>query len=92
MNTVLNSYGQLYGCPEILKKSYKFFCRGLDIRVSKIMDSYFRYFIFARFIVTFYVLIFAVSNCSYRYRYKYTYYITIVVKAVYIAVYCIPFF
>lgn len=39
MNTVLNSYGQLCGCPEILKKSYKFFCRGLDIRVSQIMDS-----------------------------------------------------
>ena len=37
MNTVLNSYGQLYGCPEILKKSCKFFCRGLDIRVPKIM-------------------------------------------------------
>lgn len=37
MNTVLNSYGQLYGCPEILKKSCKFFCRGLDIRVLKIV-------------------------------------------------------
>ena len=35
MNTVLYSYGQLYGCPEILKKSYKFFCRGLDIRVAE---------------------------------------------------------
>ncbi len=33
MNTVLSSYGQLSGCPEILKKSCKFFCRGLDIRV-----------------------------------------------------------
>lgn len=33
MNTVLSSYGQLCGCPEILKKSCKFFCRGLDIRV-----------------------------------------------------------
>lgn len=40
MNTVLNSYGQLCGCPEILKKSYKFFCRGLDIRVSQIMNPY----------------------------------------------------
>ena len=39
MNTVLNSYGQLYGCPEILKKSCKFFCRGLDIRVPEVMDS-----------------------------------------------------
>lgn len=35
MNTVLSSYGQLCGCPEILKKSCKFFCRGLDIRVPK---------------------------------------------------------
>lgn len=35
MNTVLNSYGQLYGCPKIPQKSYKFFCRGLDIRVPK---------------------------------------------------------
>lgn len=39
MNTVLSSYGQLSGCPEILKKSCKFFCRGLDIRVSKVMDT-----------------------------------------------------
>lgn len=38
MNTVLNSYGQLCGCPEILKKSYKFFCRGLDIRVMRSMN------------------------------------------------------
>ena len=37
MNTVLNSYGQLYGCPEISQKSYKFFCRGLDIRVPQIV-------------------------------------------------------
>ena len=37
MNTVLSSYGQLCGCPEILKKSCKFFCRGLDIRVADIM-------------------------------------------------------
>ena len=29
MNTVLNSYGQLCGCPEILKKSCKFFVVGL---------------------------------------------------------------
>ena len=39
MNTVLNSYGQLCGCPEILKKSCKFFCRGLDIRVPEIVDT-----------------------------------------------------
>lgn len=29
MNTVLSSYGQLCGCPEILKKSCKFFVVGL---------------------------------------------------------------
>ena len=35
MNAVWNSYGQLCGCPEIFKKSCKFFCRELDIRVTK---------------------------------------------------------
>lgn len=35
MNAVWNSYGQLCGCPEIFKKSCKFFCRELDIRVAK---------------------------------------------------------
>ena len=39
MNTVLSNYGQLCGCPEILKKSCKFFCRGLDIRVAKIKKA-----------------------------------------------------
>lgn len=39
MNAVWNSYGQLCGCPEIFKKSCKFFCRELDIRVSKTMYS-----------------------------------------------------
>ena len=39
MNTVLDSYGQLCGCPEILKKSCKFFCRGLDIRVPKLVET-----------------------------------------------------
>lgn len=39
MNAVWNSYGQLCGCPEIFKKSCKFFCRELDIRVSKVMDT-----------------------------------------------------
>ena len=29
MNTVWNSYGQLCGCPEILKKSCNFFVVGL---------------------------------------------------------------
>lgn len=37
MNAVWNSYGQLCGCPEIFKKSCKFFCRELDIRVTKNM-------------------------------------------------------
>ena len=42
MNAVWNSYGQLCGCPEIFKKSCKFFCRELDIRVVKYMyDSAF---------------------------------------------------
>lgn len=39
MNAVWNSYGQLCGCPEIFKKSCKFFCRELDIRVSQIVNS-----------------------------------------------------
>lgn len=40
MNAVWNSYGQLCGCPEIFKKSCKFFCRELDIRVAQTMDRY----------------------------------------------------
>lgn len=43
MNAVWNSYGQLCGCPEIFKKSCKFFCRELDIRVPDIMNSYLLY-------------------------------------------------
>lgn len=39
MNAVWNSYGQLCGCPEIFKKSCKFFCRELDIRVIKILKT-----------------------------------------------------
>lgn len=39
MNAVWNSYGQLCGCPEIFKKSCKFFCRELDIRVPQIVYS-----------------------------------------------------
>lgn len=39
MNAVWNSYGQLCGCPEIFKKSCKFFCRELDIRVTHIMEA-----------------------------------------------------
>lgn len=38
MNAVWNSYGQLCGCPEIFKKSCKFFCRELDIRVAQIVE------------------------------------------------------
>lgn len=38
MNAVWNSYGQLCGCPEIFKKSCKFFCRELDIRVPQIVQ------------------------------------------------------
>lgn len=40
MNAVWNSYGQLCGCPEIFKKSCKFFCRELDIRVAQVVESY----------------------------------------------------
>ena len=39
MNAVWNSYGQLCGCPEIFKKSCKFFCRELDIRVTKLVKA-----------------------------------------------------
>ena len=39
MNAVWNSYGQLCGCPEIFKKSCKFFCRELDIRVAEMVES-----------------------------------------------------
>ena len=39
MNAVWNSYGQLCGCPEIFKKSCKFFCRELDIRVAQVVET-----------------------------------------------------
>lgn len=39
MNAVWNSYGQLCGCPEIFKKSCKFFCRELDIRVAQAVQA-----------------------------------------------------
>lgn len=42
MNAVWNSYGQLCGCPEIFKKSCKFFCRELDIRVAQVMETHLR--------------------------------------------------
>lgn len=35
MNTVLNSYRQLYGCPEILKKIINFFVVGLTYGCRK---------------------------------------------------------
>lgn len=40
MNAVWNSYGQLCGCPEIFKKSCKFFYRELDIRVPQIVKAH----------------------------------------------------
>lgn len=40
MNAVWNSYGQLCGCPEIFKKSCKFFCRELDIRVAQVVEAH----------------------------------------------------
>lgn len=43
MNAVWNSYGQLCGCPEIFKKSCKFFCRELDIRVPEIVHATVKY-------------------------------------------------
>lgn len=45
MNAVWNSYGQLCGCPEIFKKSCKFFCRELDIRVAYAVYAYQRIFL-----------------------------------------------
>lgn len=46
MNAVWNSYGQLCGCPEIFKKSCKFFCRELDIRVTQIVKTNFTQIVF----------------------------------------------
>lgn len=60
MNAVWNSYGQLCGCPEIFKKSCKFFCRELDIRVPEIMNSDFLYT--TRFAASFH-LMFQVIFC-----------------------------
>ena len=57
MNAVWNSYGQLCGCPEIFKKSCKFFCRELDIRVAKIVYSYLFY------LSLFTPFVFSSSNC-----------------------------
>ena len=39
MNTHLKQLWAAMKLPEKLQKSYKFFCRGLDIRVSQIVKS-----------------------------------------------------
>ena len=39
MNTHLKQLWAAMKLPEKLQKSYKFFCRGLDIRVPEIMHS-----------------------------------------------------
>ena len=39
MNTHLKQLWAAMKLPEKLQKSYKFFCRGLDIRVPKIVDT-----------------------------------------------------
>lgn len=38
MNTHLKQLWAAMRLPEKLQKSYKFFCRGLDIRVPEVMD------------------------------------------------------
>lgn len=40
MNTHLKQLWAAMKLPEKLQKSYKFFCRGLDIRVEKDVYSY----------------------------------------------------
>lgn len=40
MNPHLKQLWAAMRLPENFKKSYKFFCRGLDIRVAEIMKSY----------------------------------------------------
>lgn len=39
MNTHLKQLWAAMRLPEKLQKSYKFFCRGLDIRVPQVVDS-----------------------------------------------------
>ena len=39
MNTHLKQLWAAMKLPEKLQKSYKFFCRGLDIRVTQIMEA-----------------------------------------------------
>ena len=46
MNTHLKQLWAAMKLPEKLQKSYKFFCRGLDIRVAKIMKPHLRHPVF----------------------------------------------
>ena len=39
MNTHLKQLWAAMKLPEKLQKSYKFFCRGLDIRVAQVVES-----------------------------------------------------
>lgn len=39
MNTHLKQLWAAMKLPKNFKKSYKFFCRGLDIRVSKLVEA-----------------------------------------------------
>ena len=39
MNTHLKQLWAAMKLPEKLQKSYKFFCRGLDIRVADVVDT-----------------------------------------------------
>lgn len=60
MNTHLKQLWAAMKLPEKLQKSYKFFCRGLDIRVPEIMNSDFLYT--TRFAASFH-LMFQVIFC-----------------------------
>lgn len=42
MNTHLKQLWAAMRLPEKLQKSYKFFCRGLDIRVAQVMEPIMR--------------------------------------------------
>ena len=42
MNTHLKQLWAAMKLPEKLQKSYKFFCRGLDIRVTQVVETDFR--------------------------------------------------
>ena len=39
MNTHLKQLWAAMKLPEKLQKSYKFFCRGLDIRVTQVVET-----------------------------------------------------